>query len=436
MAKARSYGYTVENKLNSRVSQYWPYGETLYGNDPSGRRVMKLTNPDPNNYAGEDDLLWEFYLYTINGQRLVTINCNNANAQYQPNCWPVGENTYFGGRMLVSNGVYVVTDRLGTVRANTQGESFAYYPFGEERTSTVDGRDKFATYFRDTVGLDYAQQRYYNAGMGSFSTPDPGGIKTAVPSRPSSWNRYAYVEGDPVNFTDPRGLFMCADCGDGGGESGEDSGYAPPVWGDRPPPPAMSDSDQHGTGGGGSSLATRMRSFMQAAVGGLGPGCQRALGAVNLSVATPPGTLGGGQVNLLMALGQTDGVNFFDIGTQGQLTLSQTGIVDPSTGSAYSPDLTLAAAFGNQTTNSAVTINSSVLLGPAFWSSGVASQDMILVHEDLHLVFGGTTVGGSDVDVANYFNLSYNANLTGDDLVSAASRAISSWLLTDCGGRQ
>jgi RHS repeat-associated protein len=115
--------------------------------------------------------------------------------------------------MLVSNGVYVVTDRLGTVRANTQGESFAYYPFGEERTSTVDGRDKFATYFRDTVGLDYAQQRYYNAGMGSFSTPDPGGIKTAVPSRPSSWNRYAYVEGDPVNFTDPRGLFMCADCG-------------------------------------------------------------------------------------------------------------------------------------------------------------------------------------------------------------------------------
>jgi hypothetical protein len=71
MAKARSYGYTVENKLNSRVSQYWPYGETLYGNDPSGRRVMKLTNPDPNNYAGEDDLLWEFYLYitrsTANG---------------------------------------------------------------------------------------------------------------------------------------------------------------------------------------------------------------------------------------------------------------------------------------------------------------------------------------------------------------------------------
>jgi len=160
------YGYTVENKLNSRSSQTWPYPWTLYGNDPSGRRVMKETNPDPSNYEGEDIPSWEFYFYTINGQRLVTIDCNNANAQYQPNCWPVGENTYFGGKMLVSNGVYVVTDRLGTVRANTQGESFAYYPYGEERTNRPDGRDKFATYFRDAVGLDYAEQRYYNAGMG------------------------------------------------------------------------------------------------------------------------------------------------------------------------------------------------------------------------------------------------------------------------------
>jgi hypothetical protein len=72
---------------------------------------MKETNPDPNNYEGEDVPLWEFYFYTINGQRLVTIDCNNANSKYQPNCWPVGENTYFGRRMLVSNGVHVLTDR-------------------------------------------------------------------------------------------------------------------------------------------------------------------------------------------------------------------------------------------------------------------------------------------------------------------------------------
>ena len=170
------------------------------------KRVMKETKPDPDDYEGEWNPLWEFYFYAINGQRLVTIDCNNPNANYQPNCWVVGENVYFGKRLLVSNGVYVATDRLGTVRANTQGESFAYYPFGEERTSRPDGRDKFATYFRDGVGQDYARQRYYNSSIGRFWSPDPSGTKAANPANPTSWNLYTYVNGDPVNFNDPRGL--------------------------------------------------------------------------------------------------------------------------------------------------------------------------------------------------------------------------------------
>ena len=75
------------------------------------------------------------------------------------------------------------------------------------------GRDKFGTYFRDAVGQDYADQRYYNAGMGRFFNVDPGGIKTASPSRPSSWNRYSYVESDPINSSDRHGLFLCSGCG-------------------------------------------------------------------------------------------------------------------------------------------------------------------------------------------------------------------------------
>ena len=213
------YGYTVENRRNSQTGTAFPWPETLYGNDPWGKRVMKETNPDPSDYEGDYNPLWEFYFYAINGQRLVTVDCNNPNANYQPNCWVVGENVYFGKRLLVSNGVYVATDRLGTVRANTQGESFAYYPFGEERTNRPDGRDKFATYFRDGVGQDYAEQRYYNAGMGRFWTVDSGGMATADASNPTSWNRYAYVGGDPINFRDPTGLDP--NCGPGMSWDGE-----------------------------------------------------------------------------------------------------------------------------------------------------------------------------------------------------------------------
>jgi hypothetical protein len=58
-------------------------------------------------------------------------------------------NLYFVSTPIMMNNALVATDRLGSVRANAQGETFAYYTYGLERTSTPDGRQKFATYFRD-----------------------------------------------------------------------------------------------------------------------------------------------------------------------------------------------------------------------------------------------------------------------------------------------
>ena len=74
-----------------------------------------------------------------------------------------------------------------------------YFPYGQERPSaTTDGKEKFATYFRDSeTGLDYADQRYHQVGMGRFMTPDPY-MASGGPNDPGSWNRYAYAEGDPA----------------------------------------------------------------------------------------------------------------------------------------------------------------------------------------------------------------------------------------------
>lgn len=49
-----------------------------------------------------------------------------------------------------------------------------------------------------------SDQRYYASTQRRFLTPDPSG--PGDPSDPASWNMYAYVEGDPVNFNDPQGL--------------------------------------------------------------------------------------------------------------------------------------------------------------------------------------------------------------------------------------
>ena len=184
-------GFSYENRLISESSYYG--SSAVYAYDPWGKRVMD--GPDTK---------YNYTFYGITGQPLVRLYCDVSNYPAYPSCG-LSQNVYYGNKLIVSGGVPVVTDRLGSVRANGYGESFAYYPYGEERTSTVDGRNKFGTYFRDTVGQDYADQRYYNGGMGRFWSMDPGGIKTADPTDPGSWNRYAYVGGDPVNYYDPRG---------------------------------------------------------------------------------------------------------------------------------------------------------------------------------------------------------------------------------------
>jgi RHS repeat-associated protein len=106
----------------------------------------------------------------------------------------------------------VITDRLGSVRRGGAyaSEKATYYPFGEQRTPgmNVSNQTAFATYQRD-VGyggtLDYAMNRYYAAQWGRFTTPDPYQASAQL-ANPQSWNRYSYVENDPVNKYDPEGL--------------------------------------------------------------------------------------------------------------------------------------------------------------------------------------------------------------------------------------
>jgi RHS repeat-associated protein len=120
----------------------------------------------------------------------------------------MSDNLYFAGRLIKSNGQWVVTDRLGSV-VKSGTETLRYFPWGEERTVTAHNRDKFATYHRDASGLDYALNRYYSSSHGRFLTPDPY-VASAAPTNPQSWNRYPYVENDPVNFADPWGLDQCS----------------------------------------------------------------------------------------------------------------------------------------------------------------------------------------------------------------------------------
>ena len=64
----------------------------------------------------------------------------------------------------------------------------------------------FATYTKEnTTGFEYANQRYYSAGMGRFLTADRSSKNVSL-FNPASWNRFTYGNGDPANQFDPTGL--------------------------------------------------------------------------------------------------------------------------------------------------------------------------------------------------------------------------------------
>jgi len=180
-----SFSYDAENRL------VWanPAGPPEhYGYGPDHRRVVK----------GGLDYKY-VYFSGVDGAHLATYRIDPL--------WhwegEVERQVYFAGRKGP------ITDRVGSVRARQRldgtWEQLSYYPYGQERQTTAQDRDKFATYRRDATNLDYAVNRYYASTIGRFLTPDP--YRAARRGSPQSWNKFAYVRGDPVNRTDPRGLF-------------------------------------------------------------------------------------------------------------------------------------------------------------------------------------------------------------------------------------
>jgi RHS repeat-associated protein len=190
----------------------------------------------------------QWNLYGLHGERLATYTYSPGNQLDHPNpcagyCYylrhgyptQTSRNIYFGGRLIQSNNKTVVLDRLGSVRANEAGETFEYFPYGEEIGTTANDREKFATYTRESsTGLDYADQRYYSSVYGTFTSSDPlhsSATSPANPMNPGSWNRYNYTGGDPVNRNDPTGTDWIYQL-DGGWCSTDPSGdcYGPEVY--------------------------------------------------------------------------------------------------------------------------------------------------------------------------------------------------------------
>jgi len=136
-----------------------------------------------------------------------------------------------------------VTDMSGAIQSTIELD-----PWGADTNRSSNSAfqpKKFTNYERDGNGSDEAMFRRYNRWQSRFDQPDPYDGSYDL-GDPQSFNRYAYVQGDPVNFVDPTGLddedidrlvfwIWASSYGHGGGnENGTAQGPANP-WADALP---------------------------------------------------------------------------------------------------------------------------------------------------------------------------------------------------------
>ena len=107
---------------------------------------------------------------------------------------------------------YFISDHLGSTRALADGNgniasSLGYHSFGNVTSGSASTRHTYTGREIDfESGLMYYRSRSYDATQGRFVSEDPIGFKAGI-------NFYAYVENNPLRYSDPTGLCpqKCAD---------------------------------------------------------------------------------------------------------------------------------------------------------------------------------------------------------------------------------
>jgi len=211
--------YDAENRLVHAPGVQYAY-------DSGNKRIWKATLDSNNTYITGQQV----FFYGANGQLLgtYTLSTSTLGPTGQPYVLTDPSATpqvYFGAKRIDEK----QDDQGSTIKSGSNG----FFPYGEDR-GTPQAGESFASYPSDSsIGLYYADQRWYSSQFGRFMTADPG---AGDPRLPQSFNRYGYVRGDPVNRNDPTGKLS--------GDQGDPSG---------PPEDACDPTVFDCTGDGGSA---------------------------------------------------------------------------------------------------------------------------------------------------------------------------------------
>jgi RHS repeat-associated protein len=181
-----TYGWDRENRM---VSAGNGTNSVAYLYDALGRRVKRTQGSDVQKY-------------THDGADVVLDDINSTLTKYQNG--PGIDNKLKAKTGSTSQ--YYLQDHLGSSvgLANASGsitDSSSYDSFGNPTNTSFPSRYRFTgREFDTTTGIQYSRARFYDPGIGRFTSEDPIGF------RGGDVNLYGYVRNEPFRHKDPHGL--------------------------------------------------------------------------------------------------------------------------------------------------------------------------------------------------------------------------------------
>ncbi len=179
-------------------------------------------------YTADDERVWSYNVAKNSSRWALRDLGGKVLREYQNDGgrWSVGTDYIYRDGLLLAAETqtgrrHFHLDHLGTPRLITRASGYpagyhVYYPFGEEATAFNQDpeRMKFTGHERDLASptgagddLDYMHARHCSPVTGRFHSVDPA-MESADPFTPQSWNRYNYVQGNPLVYTDPTGELL------------------------------------------------------------------------------------------------------------------------------------------------------------------------------------------------------------------------------------
>ncbi len=96
-----------------------------------------------------------------------------------------------------------------TNRRQLRASALAVWNSAQCRIVGNEQQQRFHVVCRSALtGLDYAVNRTYDSKQGRFTQVDQIGMSAVSVASPQTLNLYTYCGNDPINYTDPSGLFF------------------------------------------------------------------------------------------------------------------------------------------------------------------------------------------------------------------------------------